>query len=157
MATIVSKFAAGTLPTLGSGCAGVVISQDYFVDLTAAQIEANQVIDMGLLPAGYTVTDVVLAPDDLDSASAITLDVGLLSGTPGDTANRTCGAEIFSGSTAAQTGAVARPTLKSAFNIKPSNEDRSIGVKIAVDAGTAVAGRIRLRVLMHAADANVQF
>ena len=66
----------------------------------------------------HTIADAILICDDLDSngSPAITLDVGLLTGTVGDATNsRTCGAEIFSASTAAQTGAVARPTLKTAL------------------------------------------
>jgi hypothetical protein len=112
------------------------------------------------LPAYHTISDAILICDDLDSAGspAITLDVGLLTGTVGDATNsRTCGAEIFSASTAAQTGAVARPTLKTAFNILPTGADRSIGLKIAAAPATAVAGRVRLRVFMHQSDSTVQF
>ena len=95
---------------------------------------------------------------DTIGSPAITLDVGLLTGTVGDATNsRTCGAEIFSASTAAQTGAVVRPTLKTAFNILPTGSDRSIGLKIAAAPATAVAGHVRLRVLMHQSDSTVQF
>lgn len=158
MPNFASQFATGQLSTVSSGAAGVVISNDFFHDLTVAQNVTGNIIDIGTLPAYMTISDVVLVPDDLDSLTAMTLDVGIMSGTPGDTTSvRTCGAEVFAASTAAQTGAVARPTLKSAFNILPTETDRSIGVKIAAQAGTPVAGRIRLRVFMHAADHRTAF
>ena len=158
--TAVSQFSKGVLPVANGDCASDVVSQDYFIDLTTGQQVLNNIFDLGVLPAYHTIADAILICDDLDSdgSPAITLDVGLLTGTVGDATNsRTCGAEIFSASTAAQTGAVARPTLKTAFNILPTGADRSIGLKIAAAPATAVAGRVRLRVLMHQSDSTVQF
>jgi hypothetical protein len=159
MSTLLSRFAKRMLSTITSASAGQVIANDYFFDITAAQINAGEIIDLGVLPAGHTVSDAILIADDLDTgAAAITLDVGIMSGTPGDDVSvRTCGAEIFSGSVGGQAGVVGRPTLASAFKILPTDADRSIGVKIVVDAATAAAGRIRLRVFMHASDPNVAF
>lgn len=160
MATRVSKFSDGTLPVITGDCAGDVVVADYFYDITAAQIVLNDIIDIGILPAYHTVSDAILCPDDLDTNGTplISLDVGIMSGTPGDsTSVRTCGAEIYSGSTSARTGAVDRASLKSAFTILPTEADRSIGVKIAAAAATAAAGRIRLRLFMHPADHKVQF
>lgn len=153
-----SKFAQRVLKTVTGDCAGDVVVNAFFYDLPAAQNITGDIIDMGVLPAYHTVTDMILVPDDIDSATAAVLDVGIMSGEPGDTVTaRTCGAEFFSGSTAGQTGAVARPTLASAFKVLPTEADRSIGVKIATQSGTAVAGRIRLIVFMAPADHKVQF
>lgn len=153
-----SKFAQGILGTVTGDCAGDVVVNDYFYDLPTAQNITGDIIDMGVLPAYHTVSDMVLIADDLDSGAGAVLDVGIMSGTPGDTTTaRTCGAEFFSGATTAQAGGVARPTLASAFKLLPTEADRSIGVKIATQSATAVAGRIRLRVFMHPADHKVQF
>lgn len=153
-----SKFAQGTLGTVTADCAGDTIVNDYFYDLPTSQNVTGDIIDIGVLPAYHTVGDVILIADDIDSGTAAALDVGIMSGTPGDTTTaRTCGAEIFSGSAIGQTGGVARPTLATAFKIQPVEYDRSIGVKIATQSGTPVAGRIRLRVFMHSADHKVQF
>jgi hypothetical protein len=153
-----SQFVTGQLSTITADSAGDTVVNDYFYDLPTAQNVTGDIIDLGILPAYHTVSDVIAVPDDLDTGAAMTFDVGLMSGTPGDTVSaRTCGAEIFAASTAAQTGAVARPTLPSAFKILPTEADRSIGVKIAAQAATAAAGRIRLRVFMHAADHKTQF
>jgi len=155
----VSGFSNRNYPVAVGDCAGDVIALDYFYDLPTAQNVTGDIIDIGILPAGHTVSDALLLPDDLDTngTPTIALDVGIMSGNPGETGARTCGAEIFSGSTAAQAATVARPTLKSAFNILPTDLDRSIGVKIATQSATAAAGRIRLRLFVHPSDRNLQF
>ena len=158
MAIRASQFVIGTLSTIVGDCAGDTVVNDYFYDLPTAQNVTGDIIDLGVLPAYHTISDLVFIPDDLDSATAMVVDIGIMSGTPGDTATaRTCGAEFFSGSTATQTGAVARPTLPAAFKVIPTEADRSIGVKITTQAGTPVAGRIRLRCFMHTSDHKVQF
>lgn len=158
--TKVSKFSSGQLPVVTGDCAGDVIVNEYFIDVTAAQIDANNMFDLGPLPAYHTVVDMILVPDDLDTGGspALTLDVGLLSGTVGDdVSNRTIGAEFFSASNAGQTGTAARMSLASGFKVKPTEADRSIGVKVVTDAATAAAGRIRALVFMAPMDHNVQF
>lgn len=162
MAVVVhtSKFTDGTLSTVTGDCAGDLIVQDYFKDLTAAQLLAGDIVDIGILPAYHTVTDAILIPDDLDTnvAPAVTLDVGIMSGTPGSTDNtRTCGAQLFDASTAAQGGTPTRMTAATGFKIKPTETDRSIGVLIKAAPATAASGRVRVRVVMHQADHNVQF
>lgn len=159
MPTILSKHAQRTLQSASADRAGDVIVNDFFIDLTAAQVAAGNIIELGTLQANMTVSDMLLIPGDLDTngAPTITLDVGLLSGTPGDVANRTMGAEFYSASTAAQTGAVARPTLASAFTVAATGDDRGIGVKIVTGAATAAAGRIRLRVFMQSANPQTPF
>lgn len=160
MTIIESKFSSGQLGTVTGDCAGDVVVNDYFIDVTAAQIEADNIFDLGILPAYHTVVDAILIPGDLDTnaSPALTLDVGIMSGTPGDTdSERTCGAELFSASTAGQGGTPTRASAATAFKIKSSGSDRSIGVKVVTDAATAAAGRIRLRVLMAPSDQNIQF
>ncbi len=160
MATRASQFATNVLPTRTISGAGNVFVNDFFIDLTAAQVVLNDVIDLGVLPGYHTITDAILYTDDLDTngSPTIALDVGIMSGTPGDTVNaRTIGNELFAADTTARTGGVARMSKAAGFNIKPTETDRSIGVKIQAAAATAAAGRIRLRVWMHAADHTYQF
>lgn len=158
--TKVSDFSKSIQPTNTSGCAGDVIVQQYWIDVTAAQIEAGAMFDVGPLPAYHTVVDMVLIPDDLDTngTPALTLDVGLLSGTVGDaTSDRTIGAEFFSDSTAGQGGTPTRMSLATGWKVLATETDRSIGVKVETDAATAAAGRIRLLVFMAPSDHKVQF
>lgn len=158
MAIRQSKHALNQIAVAVSDGANRLVVNDYFYDLPTAQNVTGDIIEMGILPAYHTVTDVMLITGDLDGGTAMVLDAGLMSGTPGDAVSaRTCGAELFSGAATAQTGGVARPTLPSAFTILPTETDRSIGVKIATQAGTPAAGRVRLRVVMHAADHKLQF
>lgn len=160
MATILSDFAKRVRNTVNGDCAGDVVVNRFFVDLAAADLVANNVIDLGVLPAGHTVVDAVLIPDDLDTngTPTITLDVGLMSGTPGDGVSvRTVGAELFSASTAAQTGAVANMALKTGFTIQSSAADRSIGVKVVAGAATGAAGRLRLIVSMAPVHSTIAF
>lgn len=155
---ILSPFASGQRAVVNGDCAGDIVVNNYFVDVTAAQIVAGDIVDIGPLPAGHTVVGAILAPDDLDTngTPTIALDVGLMSGTPGSTdTSRTCGAEIFSASQAARTGTTDRPTLTSAFRIQSVEYDRSIGVKFNTAAATAAAGRIRLSLHIAPSDGQV--
>lgn len=157
--TKVSPFSDNVQPTAYGDCAGDVIVNQFYIDITAAQIAAGAMFDIGILPAYHTVVDMVLVPDALDSGvDAITLDVGMLTGDVGDaTSDRTMGAEFFSGSTAAQAGTATRMTLATGFKVIATEADRSIGVKIVVDAATAVAGRIRLLTFTAPSDHKTQF
>jgi hypothetical protein len=161
MATIASKFSSNQLATPTSPCFGQPVVQDLFIDVTAAQLLLNNVFDLGILPAGHTVTGAVLLPGDLDSNGTplLALDIGIMSGTPGDvTSVRTCGSELFAAdATARAAGGVTRMTQQSGFTILATGADRSIGVKVQAAPATAAAGRIRLRLEMHASDTTVQF
>ena len=82
--------------------------------------------------------------------------LALLTGTVGDATNsRTCGAEIFSASTAAKR-VLCASYPETAFNILPTGADRSIGLKIAAAPQQPFAGRVRLRVFMQSGS-TVQF
>lgn len=157
--TKVSKFSNRNLPIKTSDCAGDVVVNEYFIDLTAAQLVLNNIFDLGILPAETRVVDMVLVSDDLDTGGpTVTLDVGLLDGTPGDSVNsRTCGAEFFSASTAAQAGVPARMTAATGFKVAAAAADRSIGLKIAAAPTTPAAGRVRVLAFMVAADRQITF
>lgn len=125
-------------------CAGDIVRNRYELDLAGpvlkgVTLQVGDIIDLGPLPANYTVMDIFIDCDDLDSNGTPTLafDVGIMSGTPGDTVTaRTCGKEFFDASTVAQAGGVARTTLKTAFRVAPVGYDRSIGLKITAAAAT---------------------
>ncbi|MDF3073458.1 MAG: hypothetical protein K0S54_1125 [Alphaproteobacteria bacterium] len=161
MATYASKFITGQYVTATSPAAGQPVVNDYFIDVTAGQLLLNDQFDIGILPANHTITDAILIVDDLDSNGTplITLDAGLLTGTPGDTVSaRACGNQLFFADQGARTGTSGvRPAKLQAFTILPSEVDRSIGVKVTAAPATAQAGRIRLRLTMHAADHRLQF
>lgn len=160
MPTIVSTFTAVSRQgnTNASDRKGDQSVNHFYVDLKAADLVANNIIDLGILPPGHTVVDAVLVPDDLDTGAGITLDVGILSGTIGDAVSvRTCGTELFSASTAAQTGTPARISAKSAFTIAASQNARSIGAKIVAAPTGATAGRLRLIVTAAPVDSGFAY
>lgn len=158
MATFASKFITNQIGTAVSPYAGNEVINAFFIDVTTAQLVLNSIFDIGVLPAGHTIASCTLIPDDLDTGAAIALDVGILSGDPGDLVTaRTMGAEIFAADVAARTGVISNATLPTAFRIRPTDADRSIGVKVQAAPGTAVAGRIRLLVRMYPADRGYQF
>lgn len=144
-----TQYASGQTVAPTPECSGEVVSYRATIDLATGDLTLNNIIEMGPLPAGCVLVDAILDSDDLDTGSAaITLDVGIMSGDFGVVdAGRTCGAEIFAASTAAQAGGVARPTLATAFRIARSDTDRGIGIKVKVIPATAAAGTVGLTVI----------
>ena len=160
MAILTSPFTKNANTFVSGDCAGDVVVQEYYVDVTAAQIVLNDIVDLGVLPANHTVTDMILIPDDLDTngAPTIALDVGIMSGEPGDTVTaRTCGNEFFAADQSARTGVISRMSKPAGFRVQPTGADRSIGVKFQAAAATAAAGRIRLIAFMAPANPQIAF
>lgn len=158
MATILSTFATRVSNTNNSACAGTPAINQFYVDLKAADLIANNVIDLGILPAGHTITSATLIPDDLDTGTTITLDVGIMSGVTGDAVNaRTVGTELFAATTAAQAGTLTVANAKSSHTIAATGADRSIGVKIVAAPTGATAGRLRLNVTAVPANSGFQY
>ena len=122
-----------------------VCSYHAIIDLTAAQVAASTIIEMGPLPAGCTLSEIVVDVDSLDTNAtpSLTFNVGLMSGTFGKyDVTRTCDATIMSGETTAQAGGVARPTLVTAYRKPVSQTDVGIGVEIITGPATAAAGNL---------------
>lgn len=163
MATYATKWAdaGGTGNVITADCAGDVIQNVYEIDWSQAPFKGvtlalNDLVDLGPLPANHTVTDVILDSDDMDSGGspALAFDVGIMSGTVGDTVNaRTIGNEFFAASNIAQAGGIARMTKSAGMRVAPVGYDRSIGLKITAAAATQAStttGKIRVIVEMKA-------
>ena len=136
--------AGGTGNVAYPDCAGDIVQNKYTIDLASSPLKGvtlavGDIIDLGLIPYTMTVTDVTLVSDDLDTNASPTLafDVGVMSGTPGDTVSaRTCGQEFFAASNVAQAGGVARMSKATGFRVDPVGYDRSVGLKITTAAAT---------------------
>lgn len=154
MAILQSLWATSQRAVPYADTSGDDVSQLFEFALPSTALAANDIIELGVLPANHSVTDAVLVSDDLDSggAPAIVLDVGIMSGDVGDNVSaRTCGNELFSGSNVGQAGGVARATQVSAFTIASANDHRSIGVKVTTAAAAQTAGaKIRLMLTYRA-------
>ena len=147
---IQSDVAKGLISMPYASLSGSVVSKRATVAVPATAA-ANDIFEMIPVPGGHRVVDVILDSDDLDTngSPTITLDVGFMSGTPGDNDSaRTVGTEFFSASTVAQAGGVARPTLKGALRDTPSDAERAIGIKVAAAGTTKAAGTVGLTVLL---------
>lgn len=113
--------------------------------IPTAALAANDVMEGPILPADHVPVDVIVDSDDLDTngAPTITLDCGMMSGTPGNNdSSRTVGNEFFAASAIAQTGftaGIARATKTAGMRIPPVGFDRSVGLKAAAGAATGVA------------------
>lgn len=146
MALFKSKqIAAGRpAPSALNGSAAVVVVGEF---LTVAGLTAADVIEMVAFPAGTVPVNVTVVTEDLDTGAtpAITFDVGLLSGSFGDTGTRTCGAEFLSDSNIGQAGGMAQANVAAGLLLGHSTSDRSLGIKIEAAAATLATGmKIRM-------------
>jgi len=150
MATLFqSKAAKGVTAIPYPGTAGGVVALRTSFTFPST-IGAGDIVEMGVIPAGCRLIDAILDADDLDTGGepAITLDVGIMSGSFGVSDNtRTCGSEIFAASTVGQAGGLVRPTAKGAARIAVSGSERAVGIKVAAAAATAAEGTVGLTLI----------
>lgn len=133
--------------------------------VVAAQMAVNDVIEMGVQPAGTILSALpILVCEDLDSSTGIVLNAGYITGQylaalDDAGAARDCGAEFFSASTLGQAGGVATSTIAACLLGAPSLSDRPVGIKVATAAtGTLTAGaKIRLILNVTPAPPNMAF
>lgn len=146
----------GSVSVAYPDCAGDVVVNRYVIDLAATPLKGvtlavGDILDIGLIPALSTVTDVIIDSDDLDTGGspAIAFDVGVLTGTPGTTGSRTCGNEFFAATNVAQAGGVANMVKASGYRVAPAATDTSVGIKITAAAATqATSGKIGVSVFV---------
>lgn len=144
MAIIQSNWAKGRLPTPVPNTAGDVVSEIFEVALTGP-LAANDIVEIGVLPAYATIVDAYLDTDDLDSGTTLVADIGIMSGEVGkaDVA-RTVGNELFAATTALQAAGLVR--LNKGVRIASTDADRSIGIKATAGAAGGGIGKVRLAV-----------
>jgi hypothetical protein len=129
----------------------------------AGAFAAADVVEMIPFPAGTILTDLKIHFPDLDTATGVTLDVGVLTGQYGaaldDDGNaRTCGTEFGSDLTTGQAGGSVLGTAAQMLAIAPSLKDRSIGFKIEAAPTTLIAGaKIRFAATFVPAPQGVAF
>lgn len=141
------------LPSISAdGYEPIAIVGDFVVP---AGLVATDVIEMGILPAGYVPLSTVVLADDCDSNGTplFALNAGLISGAPRALDNtRTCGTEIFAASTVGQAGGTALGTNAAFGFLAPSDTHRSFGLGVSASAATLTVGaRLRMTVLARPA------
>jgi hypothetical protein len=130
----------GVVATPYPASAGEMVSVRASITVPATAA-LNDIFELVQKPVGTRLVDCIIDCDDLDAGTTITLDVGFMSGTPGDKdITRTVGTEILSASNVGQAGGSVRPTAKTAFRDTASDTPVSIGMLIHAAATTPQAG-----------------
>jgi hypothetical protein len=145
-----SKYAKGIIPIAYPSIAGAVSAMRFSHSVAAAPA-VGDIIELGVIPAGTRVVDILIDSDDLDTDGAPTIswDVGVMSGAFGDDDQaRTCGNQFFVASTVSRAGGVERASKATAFRTASSGNDRSIGIKCAAVAAAFAAGQVGLTVML---------
>lgn len=144
MALYKSKFANRVKP-VPSVISALIATIAY--DFTTETALANgDIIDLGPIPAGLEIVDVVAIFDDHDAHASptVTMSVGILNS--GKTALNSTG--FIVDSTAAQTGGVARATTTTAYLLAAGTAERSLGVIVTAAVATAAAVGKKICVLL---------
>ena len=118
----------------------MTVTSEYTIPATLA---VNDVIEMGILPAGCIPVDFTLFTQAADSngSPTLALDAGILSGNPFDALSvRTCGADFVAATTVARAGGIQRAVVATGFQATASVLDRSYGLKVGAGAATLVVG-----------------
>jgi hypothetical protein len=157
MATIKSNIANGSEPA-ALPVAQEVVSVRIAVSLLAAQVIANNVVELAVLPADCVPVGYVVNASDLDTGTpTVAFDFGILdeAGTAISTAAEDGGDEWIDGSTLAQGGGIVLHTAsKDAYDIigavEPVDVDRTVGIVFGVGAATGAAGTIELELFYKA-------
>ncbi|GGE24261.1 hypothetical protein SAMN05421774_10865 [Gemmobacter megaterium] len=119
--------------------AGVVCEVIITHTFTEAVADTD-VLELAPLAAGNRILAVDVATENL---GAITLDVGFMSGTPGDVESaRSCGAELFNDQAA---GTPAAKPLIGIVGLAVAGEHRSIGVVPSAAITPAANKKLHLR------------
>ena len=143
MATVLSEWTRQSYrrPTPMPHRSGEVVFADFWYSCVDAALDADDVVDMGILPGGCEIVDwYAWAEADIGN---ITITAGLLSGTIGDDVSaRTLGTELFSAASVdtAETS-IVRGTLVTGLMLAASDSDRSLGLEVGTDVA-AGAGKI---------------
>ena len=142
MALFQSDWAKGQKNVPFGDCAGDVIAEKFKFTVTA-NIAANDIIELGCIPALHEVVDAILI---VDEAGTATYDVGVMSGEFGvNDAARTCGNDFFAG---AADNAATRMSKVAGWRVGSTDKHRGVGVKV-LGAGITAASQVIELVLFY--------
>lgn len=148
MALKQSLHALGTIPMPIPNNAGLVAVRTTYT--LTADLAANDIIEMGLLPANCVPVDLILDNDDLDSGTTATVSAGLLT----TAKDNLTGALWLTDSTALRSAATGTRAdalgLHSMSRVAATGADRSYGLKITADTN-ATSGTVGMTLFYRAA------
>lgn len=126
-----------------------VVAVRSAIDLVAADLDANDVGAVAILPAGCVPVGVVYDSDDLDTNASPTIvaSVGFVNAGETDLD----GTAWATGITTSQAGGALRLTLTPAvMRMAATQTDRKVGIKFTAAAATKAAGQVGLTLLYRA-------
>lgn len=125
-----------------------VVATRFAIALTAADLDANDVGAVGILPANCVPVGLVYDSDDLDTNAAPTIlaSVGLTNAGETDLSS-----VWLTGITASQTGTAVHLVSKELMRVAPAAVDRKFGIKFPAASATKAAGLVGLTLLYRAA------
>lgn len=127
---------------------GEVIACRFAIDLVTADLDANDVGAVGILPAGCVPVALIVDADDLDTNATPTntMSVGLVNA--GETDLETTWA---SGLQQARTGTAGQVDLSTAAQrMAATQANRKFGIKFTAASATKAAGTVGLTLLYRA-------
>lgn len=129
----------------------------YELSLATSELAANQIGEIGVLPAGCVPVDAYFDADDVDTNATPTIvaEIGLSNaavsnsmqakgGTASSTAAADGGAAWITGLTTGQAGGQSAIVSKAISRVAPVAWDRYILLKFTAGAATAAAGKVGL-------------
>jgi hypothetical protein len=128
---------------------GEVVACRFSIDLVAADLDANDVGSVGILPAGCVPVGLIYDSADLDTNGTPTIaaSVGFINSGETDLD----GTAWATGITASQTGTSVQPALTTAvMSMAATGADRKFGIKFTAAAATKAAGTVGLTLLYRA-------
>ncbi|AXF51439.1 virion structural protein [Erwinia phage Pavtok] len=131
MALISTQYASGVRPTYRPQTAGALHSQLFHVTVPNGGFANGDILELAQLPPYARIVDAQLILAGVAGVAGQTVDVGILSGEPGEPTNedgsaRTMGNELFVG---AALDGIQRLSKTDALMLKKTEKARSIGVK----------------------------
>lgn len=131
-----------------------VVAVRFPISLAAADLDANDIGRVGILPAGCVPVGLLVDSDDLDTGTpAVVLSVGVLNAAETDlsTADADGGAAWGTGLTVAQAGGQVQVTSKALSRVTPTQTDRMIGLKVTTAPATKAPGVVGVTLLYRTA------
>lgn len=148
MFTNSNDYLTGRKPVV-SPAGGEVVAVRFAINLVAADLDANDVGAVGILPAGCLPVGLVYDSDDLDTNASPTIAASVGPINAGETDLSSVWA---SGITASQGGTAVTVDLSTAaMRLAPSVSDTKIGLKFTAASATKAAGQVGLTLLYRAA------
>ena len=118
-------------PVVSPAAAGELMISDGHLEVTAEQLAVNNLLGLCVLPAGCIPVDFTLIEDQLDSATSLVQDVGVLATSE---AALTASTNLLTGTTIGRAGGYARATALPDALLTPSESDRIIAVQTTTGA-----------------------